>query len=59
MEPSREGARKGARMTRQTMVKRVAEVRRMRVVFLIRARMSISHGTVKTWKEVYKAEMQV
>jgi hypothetical protein len=41
MEPNREGARKGARMTRQTMVKRVAEERRTRVVFLIRARMPI------------------
>lgn len=49
MEPNREGARKGARMTRQTMVKRVAEVRRRRVAFLIRARMPNFHETIKTW----------
>ncbi len=38
MEPSRGEARKGARMTRQTMEKRAAEARRMRV--LGRARMT-------------------
>jgi len=48
IEPNREGARNGARMTRQTMVKRVAEERRTRVVLLIRARVPIYRGRSRT-----------